>query len=128
MSAGDDQANDRAFEQRARDELRRGIDQTSPELRAQLDQIVERALRQPPRPRLIRFALPAGAVAVIAGLLVGQPWSSPVTPPTPASDDFALLMNVDNLDLLEQMEFYQWLDRQPGLLDETAAVASPQRS
>jgi len=128
MSAGDDQANDRAFEQRARDELRRGIDQTSPELRAQLDQIVERALRQPPRPRLIRFALPAGAVAVIAGLLVGQPWSSHVTPPTPASDDFALLMNVDNLDLLEQMEFYQWLDRQPGLLDETAAVASPQRS
>jgi hypothetical protein len=128
MSAGDDHAEDLAFERRAREELRRGIDETPPELRARLDQGVERALRQASRPRMIRFALPAGAVAAIAGLLVGQPWSSPVAPPTPASDDFVLLMNVDNLDLLEQMEFYQWLDRQPGILDEAAAGESPRRS
>ena len=123
MSAGDDDAADRAFEQRARDELRRSIDQTPPDVRAQLDRSVERALREPGRPRMIRFALPAGAVAVIAGLLLAQPWSTPVTPPVSATDDFALLMNVDNLDLLEQMEFYQWLDREPALLENDAPGA-----
>lgn len=128
MSAHDDDAADRAFELNARAELRRGIEQISPEVRAQLDRIVDGALKQPRRPRMIRFALPAGAVAVMALILVANPWRSTDAPPPSAADDFALLIDGDNLDLLEQMEFYQWLDRQPGISDEASGTASPQRS
>lgn len=125
----DDDAADRAFEVRARAELRRAIDETPPDLRVRLDRAVDRALNQPEQPRMIRFALPAGAVALLAGLLVMQPWRTTIAPPVTAADDFALLIDGDNLDLLEQMEFYQWLDRQPGALDEApAAPGSAQRS
>jgi hypothetical protein len=128
MSADEQDAADRAFEQRARADLQRGIERTPPDVRARLDGIVDRALQQSPRPRLIRFALPAGAVAILAGLLVAQPWRAPEASPTAAADDFALLIDGDNLDLLEQMEFYRWLDRQPGILDEAAASVPAQRS
>ena len=51
-------------------------------------------------------------------------------PPPISADDVALLLNVDNLDLLEQMEFYLWLDREPGVLEAAGANApeSPRRS
>jgi hypothetical protein len=114
---------DRDFEQRARAELKRGIDATPPAVRARLDAVVVRALRErPARFRAFHYALPAGAVAIVAGILAGQQMRVPSAPPAPAADDLALLLNVDNLDLLEQMEFYQWLDRQPGVLDEVAPV------
>ncbi len=56
-------------------------------------------------------------------------WAIEKPPPIPA-DDVALLLNVDNLDLLEQMEFYLWLEREPGVLDAADAKASepPRRS
>ena len=44
MSANDDAAADRAFEQRARDELRRGLAQTPPDVHSVLDRCVARAL------------------------------------------------------------------------------------
>ena len=81
MSAGHedsaDDAADRAFEQRARADLRRGIEQTPSDVRASLDRIVEHALSTPRRPRMIRFALPAAAVAVIAGIFVAGAHRSP---------------------------------------------------
>lgn len=126
MNADHDDA-DRAFEQRARADLRRGIEQTPAGVRAQLDRIVDKALSQPRRPRMIRFALPAAAAAIIAGVFVTQQWRAPGASPSPASEDMALLLNAD-LDLLEQMEFYRWLERQPGILDEAAASGSAQRS
>jgi len=127
MSADDDDAADRAFEQRVRADLRRGVDELPPDVRAKLDRIVDRALSPPRRPPMIRFALPAGAVAVLAGLIVAQPWRQPEAP-LAATDDFALLTEGDNLDLLEQMEFYQWLDRHPDELDAQVAPESAQRS
>jgi hypothetical protein len=127
MSAEEDDAAEHAFEQRARAELRRADEQLSPEVHVELDRIVTRALV--PAPRGIGFALPAAAVVVLAGVLVVQQWRAPDAPAaaTPASDDFALLIDGDNLDLLEQMEFYQWLDRQPGIFDDSAP-GSAQRS
>jgi hypothetical protein len=124
----DEDAADRDFEQRARADLRRGIEQTPHEVGVRLDGIVEKALTQARRPRMIRFALPAAAaVAVIAGLLVA-PWRGTDAPASPAADDFALLIDGDNLDVAEQMEFYQWLNRQPGILDDAATTAPSQRS
>ena len=126
MNADHDDA-DRAFEQRARADLRRGIDQTPADVRARLDRIIDEALSQPRRPRMIRFALPAAAAAIIAGVFVTQQWRTPGASAPPASEDMALLLNAD-LDLLEQMEFYRWLERQPGILEEAAASGSAQRS
>lgn len=132
MSPEENDAADRDFAQQARAELRRGIDATPPEIRAQLERIVDRALRTPPRPRMIRYGLPAGAVAALAAVIIAQHPHSPAEPPatTQATDDLALLLNVDNLDLLEQMEFYRWLEQQPGVLDHAldASSAPAQRS
>jgi hypothetical protein len=127
MSADDDDAADRAFELRARAELQRGVDGTPPELRAKLDRLVDAALNQPRKPRMIRFALPAAAVALVAGVLVTQPWRGTGAAAASPSEDFALLLNAD-LDMLEQMEFYQWLQQHPGVLEDAAASGSAQRS
>jgi hypothetical protein len=129
MSAEEDDAADHAFEQRARAELRNANEPVPPDVHAALDRAVARALEPPPRPDIKGFALPAAAVAVLAGLFLMRPWRAPDAPPASAavSDDFALLIDADNLDLLEQMEFYQWLDRQPGILDGSAS-GSAQRS
>jgi hypothetical protein len=123
MSPEDNDAADRAFEQHARAELQREIDATAPDVRSQLDRVVDAALHAPRPSYGLRFTLPAAAIALVAGFFVAQQLREPAAPPSPAADDLALLLNVDNLDLLEQMEFYQWLDRQPGVLDE--ALAAP---
>jgi hypothetical protein len=127
MSAESEEAADRAFEQRARAELRRGVDDLPPALGARLDSLVDTALAQPRPARAVRYALPTVAVALVASVLVVQPWRSTGTPPTTAPDDFALLLNAD-LDMLEQMEFYRWLEQHPGVLDEATASGSAQRS
>lgn len=48
----------------------------------------------------------------------------PSSAATVPADDVALLLNADNLDLLEKMEFYQWLHREPGALADSGAAPS----
>jgi hypothetical protein len=94
------------------------------------------AVREGPRPasRLRAAFIPIGGVAALAlVVVVAQMIKAPgaiETPPPISADDVALLLNVDNLDLLEQMEFYLWLDREPGVLDAAGAKApeAPRRS
>ena len=125
------------FEQRMKSDLRRIVTDTSPELRARISAMAAEAAREKPRwtSRLRPALLPIGAVAALAAIVVAvpllkRPADMPGQPPAISADDVALLLNIDNLDLLEQMEFYQWLDRQPGVLDAAGAAApeSPQRS
>jgi hypothetical protein len=134
-SENDQQPGDQpAFERQARADLRRSVAETTPEVRARLDEMVAVALRERPAApaRTWRFALPVtggvAAAVMVAVLVLREP--APVETPAPTTaDDLALLLNVDNLDLLEQMEFYLWLDRQPGVLPEAgAAPTAPQRS
>lgn len=68
-------------------------------------------------------------VAVVAAHMIKAP-DAVEKPPPISADDVVLLMNVDNLDLLEQMEFYLWLEREPGVLDSAGANTPelPQRS
>jgi hypothetical protein len=125
--------NDEDLERRARAELRRMVSGTPPRVRERLDEMARQAAREAPRPRPFRgwrMAYPLGGGVLAAALAVVMLKPQPPPPPTVApGDDLALLLNVDNLDLLEQMEFYQWLDREPGLLDAGApAPADPQRS
>jgi hypothetical protein len=133
MSEHDGEREDvAALEQRLRADLRRLVAATSPEVRKQLEDMARAAARESRagrRPRAWRLGLPIGIGAAAVSTLVLVMWR-PVTPPPEeptATDDLALLLNVDNLDLLEQMEFYQWLDREPALLD-SAADPGAQRS
>lgn len=132
MNSGDDE-----FEQRVKSDLRKIVADTRPELRVRISDMAAAAARENHKPGMrFRTALiPLGSVAaLVAAVVAVQVLKSPPgaiekSPPIPA-DDVALLLNVDNLDLLEQMEFYLWLDREPGVLDAAGAKAPepPQRS
>jgi hypothetical protein len=132
MSSADD-----GFEQRVKDDLRKIVADTSPELRTRIDAVAATAAREAreSRRRFMPVLIPVGGVAAVLMAIVAiqlvkqRPLSSEkVAPVTP--DDVALLLNVDNLDLLDQLEFYQWLDREPGVLDSVDAAAPklPRRS
>jgi hypothetical protein len=123
---------DEQFEQRARTQLRRLVADTPADLRARLDGMAERAAREAPRTtqrRLWRVAIPVGGglAAALAMLMLRPADVAPVDGPSPAGD-MALLLNVDNLDLLEQMEFYRWLESEPALLEGAGVPADAQRS
>ena len=132
MSSGKD-----TFEQRVKDDLRKVVADTSPEVRARIARITALAMAEARRPRRrgLPALIPLGGVAAVAVVVVAlqvfkqQPAAPEKLAPIPP-DDVALLLNVDNLDLLEQMEFYLWLDREPGVLDAAGASApeQPRRS
>jgi hypothetical protein len=60
-----------------------------------------------------------GAAAALLALLVF--WQSPGTPVAPAAsvvlNDLDLLLEGENLDLFEELDFYAWLLEQPELLE-----------
>jgi hypothetical protein len=128
-------AND-SFEKRVKADLRKIVDGTSPALRARIAKATSAAIDEAQRPaprRWLPTLVPVGGVAAVAVMVVAvqllkQPAAPDKLAPIPPAD-VALLLNVDNLDLLEQMEFYLWLDREPGVLDAAgAAPGLPQRS
>ena len=131
MTSGNDE-----FERMVKDELRKAVADTSPVVRTRISAMAAAAVRQEPRPagRFRAAYIPLGGVAALAVVVVAvQILRAPgaIVEASPISaDDVALLMNVDNLDLLEQMEFYLWLEQEPGLLDATGARAPepPRRS
>lgn len=108
-------------------DLRRLVESTSPRTRARLDQLVDVALRERVKQRrsVRQVAWPIGAVAAstAAVMLALHAWREDLAPATSmaasasAADDVALLLNVDDLDLLERMEFYRWVEQQPGMLE-----------
>ncbi len=63
------------------------------------------------------------AVAVVAGWLSlsGPDSSDPMMEPIADVDDFELLLEADELEMLEELEFFAWLDEQPDV--ETSADA-----
>jgi hypothetical protein len=118
------------FERRARADLRRIVDETPRALCARIATVTSDAIGQARAPRRKPWPVlvPAGGMAALVAAIVALSWlrpdrGEPVRGTPIDADDVALLLNVDNLDLLEQMEFYLWVDQQSGALD--AAGASP---
>jgi hypothetical protein len=132
MSPGND-----SFEERVREDLRKIVADTSPALRARIAKVTNAALDEAQRPAARRWLptlVPVGGVAALAVAVVAIQLLQSAPAPAPEKlapippGDLAMLLNVDNLDLLEQMEFYLWLDREPGVLDaEGAAAPEPPR-
>jgi hypothetical protein len=68
--------------------------------------------------------LPAGAAAALIAL--AALWLAPEPPAAPAAavvlNDLDLLLEGENLDFFEELEFYAWLLEQPELLEAEAGV------
>ena len=129
MKTGNDaQDSADAFERRVKADLHELVSSTSPELCARIARATDAALREgerPPRRWLPGLLLPMSGLAALGALVVvvnfsNRPGDLPAKPSAVAADDVALLLNVDNLDLLEQMEFYLWLEREPSAFDDAA--------
>lgn len=95
-----------------RAELDQAVDALDPETRFELRHIRARALaggRRKPAPRfliLIGFAVTAGLVALVLTFLPGQP----TLEDNVAEDIDLILYSQDEMDLYEDLEFYEWLE------------------
>ena len=93
------------------DESVRGLDATT---QSRLNRSRHEALAQlqPGNTQWLRWAPAAGvaAAAVVAVVvLTGRPPADDLTPPATASD-FEILLNEDSFEMLEELEFYSWID------------------
>lgn len=111
--------NEKEFVDKAREVLDEGARGLSPEVSHRLDAIRERALgelssRKPRRARL-RFGLPlpvAGAVIAAVLVLVSLVYMAGLEEASLRDNlaDFDILATTTQLELLEDLDFYRWLD------------------
>ncbi len=103
----EDDAN-RRFEERARRLFREQAESLDGATRSRLAQARARALERQERPATFWPWLSAGAVAAVAGVTaVAVLQTRDATLPL---EDLDVLMADESLELLEDLEFYLWLD------------------
>jgi len=125
-----------AFEERTRAVFERSVADLDAGTRSKLTRARLRALRELERPALARQWLAGNAQTVAAALAVaaaGVGWlvvstlSTPEAPMSPVGiaevSDFELLLGDDDLELIEELEFYAWLEEQPELRSSDDAGA-----
>ena len=102
-----------AFEKRAKQLFDDSVDGLDAATLSRLNQARHAAIEASPRrwPPLVRWA-PVGGLATAAAvalLLFQSP--AVIEPPVDASTvDMEILLSEDNLDMLEDLEFYEWID------------------
>ena len=102
------------FEQRAKGMLDAGEAQLTPEVLRDLHRARQRALAtlQKPRAYWQPVAL-LGAIAMLVLVIINLQPAQVKPPATPgAMEDMTILSAGDNLDLYENLDFYQWLDEE----------------
>lgn len=113
---------DRALERRSKQVFERGIAALDGATRARLTQARMRALEELPARRRAwlpasRFAAPAGAAAALAlaaWLVAVRDGAAPeATLADSAVGDLDLLLGDEELELIEELDFYAWLEAQP---------------
>lgn len=109
-----DADKDKTFTDRARSLFDESVDGLDAATLSKLNQGRQRALEKakPARSPLLRWA-PAGGLATAAAvalLLIQTPTNELPTPDTSNAADFEILLGEDSLDMLEDLEFYSWLD------------------
>ena len=117
--------NDRsALEENARALFQRSVEGTDGATRSRLNQARQRALAQRPGGRRLWDSrwLPVGAVAAAGAvalvLIIGRLPDAGPGLTTEVASDLEILLEVDDLELIEELEFYAWLDEQPELREE----------
>ena len=112
------------FERRSKAAFDESVDNLSGEVRSRLTQARHRALEEAAAPRFSRrLWLPAAGLtaAALAAVVVIAPrvMQERAMPESFAAEDLALLLNDDDLELIENMEFYAWVEDS---LDATDSV------
>jgi hypothetical protein len=114
MSTGAD--GDERFERGAAELLREGAADVDAATASRLNRARQRALAELGRPPLLSVwrrwqpAFVAGAAALaLALLVVPRPTATPAAS-AEAAADLELMLAEDNLELIEELEFYEWLE------------------
>ncbi len=117
VSTNNDSHPRNALEQRSRTLFEASVRNLSADIRSRLTQGRHAAIAglKQPQPATLHKWLPAAgaavvALAVTAVLFTGAMLRRPASEATLAADDLALLLEDDSLDLIEEIEFYAWLD------------------
>jgi hypothetical protein len=113
VSQQPDPADDR-LEQRSKMLLDRSADELDARTRSQLTRARHAALEELRRNRInpwVRW-IPVAAMAAVAAIVVTWPTrnGSPQDSAPMLLEDFDLVADAENLDLLQDVEFYAWLD------------------
>ena len=118
------------FERRSKAAFDESVDNLSGEIRSRLTQARHRALEEAAAPRVTRrLWLPAAGLtaAAVAAVVVITPRVTQERgmPESFASEDLAMLLNDDDLELIENMDFYAWVEDN---LDATAMESDDART
>ncbi len=123
----DGRANDEGpgLERRTRTVFDQVVARTDGATRSRLSQARNRAMAELDAPRrgwwtawLPAAAATAASAALLVWLLVRPPDGDRALTPTLATD-LEILLETDDLELIEELEFYAWLDEQPELSDRS---------
>jgi len=121
MSAHDDELE--AFERRTRELLEQSTEQLDGRIRSRLTQARSAAVEEARKSRMglaWRMWVPAGALAGAAALAVFLWSGTPHAPGTPtlavhgSLDDLDIMVTNESFELLEDLEFYQWVAASDG--------------
>ena len=125
MREGKTKVERSGLERRTKTVFDEGVARTDGATRSRLNQARNRAMAELDAPRAgwASAWLPAGAAtaaaAVLLALLLDRlPGSDTALTPTVATD-LEILLETDDLELIEELEFYAWLDEQPELSDRS---------
>lgn len=117
------QPKDDSLQERAAELFADSVENLDAATRSRLNQARQQALRAAkPRPLLGSWQtwVPAGAAAAVATVAIvmwnGAEQPDLLVPPTMATD-FEILMDQDDLEMLEDLEFYSWLELDAGAKD-----------
>lgn len=125
MSKRKDNADERAFAERAKQHFDESVANLDGETRSRLNRGRQAALAEVAagRPAWIEWAPAAGVVAAAVVAVVLWTGSPPIDELTPssASTDIEILLTEDSFEMLEDLEFYSWIE----LDDETDETLQP---
>jgi hypothetical protein len=105
--------SDEKFLQEAKARFDESVDSLDAATLSTLNQGRHRALEQAGRnhPAVLRWVPVTGvAVAVLAGVMVLQPEPASVDPLPAGVDDMEILLGGESIEMLENLEFYAWID------------------
>lgn len=116
MNGDKDKAGrDDAFEERAAALFRDSVDGLDGATRSRLNRARQQAVKaaQPVPGVFTNGWIPAGAAAAVAAIAIvtwnaNDPASLPAAPTV--ATDFEILMDAEDLEMLEELEFYSWME------------------